>query len=204
MRWTSGPTKMGASIYLILDVINDLMEGAYAEEARLREVVSNTRLALDKARAAELLIGFVRVGFSPDYRECSKVSPVFSRLPAIGTLKLGSHGTEVVEALKPAAREFDIVKHRVSPFFGTNLEVVLRTHSVTRIYCSGISTNAVVQSTVREGHDRDYEMVVLEDCCSALTAREHACAIEDLRRFASFTTATYVQFERAVDPSTAR
>ena len=84
--------------------------------------------------------------------------------------------------------DFDIVKHRVSPFHGTNLEVILRTHGIQRIYCSGISTNAVVQAAVREGHDRDYEMVLLEDCCCALSAEEHEGAMKFLQRFCKITS----------------
>ena len=57
-----------------------------------------------------------------------------------------------------------------------------------RIYCSGISTNAVVQAAVREGHDRDYEMVLLEDCCCALSAEEHESAIKLLQRFCRVTS----------------
>jgi nicotinamidase-related amidase len=66
---------------------------------------------------------------------------------------------------------------------------------VRRIYCSGISTNAVVQAAVREGHDRDYEMVVLEDGCCGLSTQEHENAIESLRRFCVITSSVDVVFE---------
>ena len=82
-----------------------------------------------------------------------------------------------------------------SPFHGTSLDLVLRTQGIRRIYCSGISTIAVVQAAVREGHDRDYEMVVLQDCCCALSAEEHASAIESLQRFGRFVTSEDVNFE---------
>lgn len=65
------------SIYLVLDMMNDLVHAdgvngktAYGEQVRARGVIEKTRLAIHKARAAGLRIGFVRVGFSPDYREC--------------------------------------------------------------------------------------------------------------------------------------
>ena len=68
-------------------------------------------------------------------------------------------------------------------------------HGVRRIYCSGISTNAVVQAAVREGQDRDYEMVLLEDCCCALSAEEHESAIKLLQRFCKITSSTDAAFE---------
>jgi nicotinamidase-related amidase len=190
------------SIYLVLDMENDLVhaagpngKAAYGEQARARQIVANTRRALDKARAASLPVGFVRVGFSPDYRECPANSPIFSNARKNGIFKLGGWGTQVHPDLGQQAGDFDIVKHRVSPFHGTNLELILHTLGVRRIYCSGISTNAVVQAAVREGHDRDYEMVLLEDCCCALSTEEHESAIKLLQRFGQVTTSGAVAFE---------
>ena len=193
---------MSNSIYLVLDMENDLVhadgpngKAPYGEQARARKIVENTRRALDKARAAGLRIGFVRVGFSPDYRECPVNSPIFSGARKNGIFKLGEWGTEVHPGLGRQPNDFDIVKHRVSPFHGTGLDVILRTHSVRRIYCSGISTNAVVQAAVREGHDRDYEMVLLEDCCCALSPEEHESSIRLLQRFCRVATSADVVFE---------
>jgi nicotinamidase-related amidase len=190
------------SIYLVLDMENDLVhadgpngKAAYGEQSRARQIVPNTRRALDKARAAGLRIGFVRVGFSPDYRECPTNSPIFSGARKNGIFKLGTWGTQVHPDLGQQPGDFDIVKHRVSPFHGTNLDLILRTHGVRRIYCSGISTNAVVQAALREGHDRDYEMVLLEDCCCALSVEEHESAIKLLQRFGKITTSAEVVFE---------
>jgi nicotinamidase-related amidase len=189
------------SIYLVLDMMNDLVhadgpngKGPYGEQVRARDVIGKTRRAIDKARAAGLRIGFVRVGFSPDYRECPPHSPIFSGARKNGIFKLGTWGTETHPDLGQQAGDFDIVKHRVSPFYATSLEAILRAQGVKRIYCSGISTNAVVQATVREGHDRDYDLVVLEDCCCALSAEEHERAMDNLKRFCTITSSNDVTF----------
>jgi nicotinamidase-related amidase len=193
---------VSSSIYLVLDMENDLVhpdgpngKAPYGEQARGRKIVENTRRAVDKARAAGLPIGFVRVGFSPDYRECPVNSPIFSNARKNGIFKLGGWGTQVHQDLGKQPDDIDIVKHRVSPFHGTNLDLILRTHSVRRIYCSGISTNAVVQAAAREGHDHDYEMVLLEDCCCALSSEEHESSIRLLQRFCRITTSAEVVFE---------
>jgi nicotinamidase-related amidase len=190
------------AIYLVLDMENDLVhadgpngKAAYGEQVRARGVLANTRRAIDKARAAGVAIGFVRVGFSPDYRECPPNSPIFSGARKNGIFKLGTWGTQVHPDLGQQSGDFDIVKHRVSPFYATNLDAILRARGVRRIYCSGISTNAVVQAAVREGHDRDYEMVVLEDGCCGLSTQEHENAIESLRRFCVITLSVDVVFE---------
>ena len=95
--------------------------------------------------------------------------------------------------------DFDIVKHRVSPFYSTSLEAILRANGIRRIYGSCVSTNAVVQATVREGHDRDYEMVVLEDACCGLSTDEHESAIKSLQRFCRGRKRCKKQKECAVD-----
>lgn len=190
------------SIYLVLDMENDLVhadgpngKAGYSEQVQGRGIVEKTRRAIDKARAAGLPIGFVRVGFSPDYRECPPNSPIFSGARKNGIFKLGEWGTETHPDLDQQPTDFDIIKHRVSPFYSTNLEAILRANGITRIYCSGISTNAVVQAMVREGHDRDYEMIVLEDCCAGLTKEEHEYAVAGLQRFCRMTNSEEVVFE---------
>lgn len=193
---------MSGSIYLVLDMMNDLVhadgpngKAAYGEQVRGRKVIENTRRAIDKARAAAVPVGFVRVGFSPDYRECPPNSPIFSGAKKNGIFKLGTWGTETHPDLGQQPGDFDIVKHRVSPFYATSLEAILRAQGVKRIYCSGISTNAVVQATVREGHDRDYEIVVIEDACCGLSTEEHDNAIGGLKRFCKLVSSNDVVFE---------
>lgn len=189
------------SIYLVLDMENDLVsetgpngKGPLGQQVQGRGIIGKTKAAIAKARAAGLPIGFVRVGFSPDYREAPDTSVIFNGAKQHGLFKLGTWGTEVHAELAPQPGDFDIVKHRVSPFYATNLEAILRAHRIERIFCSGVSTVAVVQGTVRDAHDRDYVVTVLEDCCACPTAEDHEAAIRVLQRFATFTTSDAVDF----------
>ena len=192
---------MSDSIYLVLDMENDLVhddgfngKAAYGEQVRGRGIIAKTRHAIDKARAAGVPVGVVRVGFSPDYRECPPNSPIFSGARKNGIFKLGTWGTETHPDLGQREEDFDIVKHRVSPFYATSLEAIVRARGIRRIYCSGISTNAVVQAMVREGHDRDLEIIVLEDCCCAPSAEEHEEAVRSFKRFCVLSSSAEVVF----------
>lgn len=189
------------SIYLVLDMENDLVaedgpngKGPLGQQVRERGIIARTAAAIAKARAAGVPVGYVRVGFSPDYRECPSTSAIFSGAKQHGLFKLGTWGTEVHADLAPQPGDFDIVKHRVSPFYGTNLEPILRANRIERIFLSGVSTVAVVQGTVRDAHDRDYVCTVLEDCCASATAGDHDAAIRVLGRFATFTSSDAVEF----------
>jgi nicotinamidase-related amidase len=193
--------EVSKTIYLVLDMQNDLIhaegpsgKGPLGEQVRERGIIARTSLALQKARAASALVGFVRVGFSAHYQECPPNSPVFSGAPAAGLFKLGEWGTAIHQDIEVRETDLQIVKHRVSPFYSTTLEAQLRAQGVTRIVCSGVSTQAVVQAAVRDAHDRDYEVVVLDDCCAAHSAQEHANSIDSIRRFCRVETSESVTF----------
>lgn len=183
------------TILLVMDMMNDLVHpdgfGAksYAVACRERGVYQNTVRAISRARDAGIMVGYVRVGFSHDYRECPMNSPVFSGAKKNGIFKLETWGTEVYEDFQPQDGDADIVKHRVSPFYGTTLEPLLSANGIKRLLLSGVSTNGVVSAAVREGHDRDYACVLLEDCCAGGTDDEHNFALAGLRRYATITTA---------------
>ncbi|HMN78638.1 MAG TPA: cysteine hydrolase [Burkholderiaceae bacterium] len=189
------------AIYLVLDMQNDLVhadgpngKSPLGEQVRTRQVLEHTAAALAKARAAGVAVGFVRVGFSPEYQECPRNSPVFGGAPKAGLYKLGTWGTEIHPSLQQRPGDVQVVKHRVSPFYSTTLEAQLRAGGYTRIYCSGVSTQAVVQATVRDAHDRDYEVILIEDACCAHSEDEHRNSMGSIARFCRVTTAADVDF----------
>ena len=181
---------MKPTLFLVMDMINDLVAedgfgaNGYGVQVRARNVLANVAAAIAKARAAGVRVGYVRVGFSPDYRECPPASPIFSGARNNGVFKLGTWGTQVHPSIAPDPEDFDIVKHRVSPFYATSLEAILSANRVERIVLCGVSTNGVVHSGAREAHDRDFEVVILEDCCAGVNSEEHLHAIACLGRFA--------------------
>ena len=190
------------ALYLVLDMQNDLVhpdgpngKSPLGEQVRARNVVQNTANAIQKARAAGMKVGFVRVGFSPDYHECPPNSPIFSGAPKAGLFKLGSWGTELHPDLGAQPSDLQVIKHRVSPFYSTTLEAQLSALGIEHIICSGVSTQAVVQATVRDAHDRDFIVTVLEDCCAAHSDAEHKNSMGSLGRFCRVETVSSVKFE---------
>ncbi len=178
------------SIYLVLDMQNDLIhsEGASGKapmqaEVQSRDIINRTAKAIASARKMDIPVAFVRVAFSDDHREVNPNSQVFGPIAQNSILKMNEWGGQVHEALAPQARDWDIVKHRVSPFYQTRLEILLKREGIERIYCSGVSTQAVVQATVRDGHDRDFDMILLEDCCAAHSDEEHQNSVASIGRF---------------------
>lgn len=187
---------MKSTLFLVMDMMNDLVaeDGfsaqTYGVQVEQRGVLTATAKAIAAARAAGAKVGYVRVCFSSDYREAPEASPIFSGARKNGIFRLGTRGAEVHASLAPEPQDFDIIKHRVSPFYGTSLEPILRANGIERVVLCGVSTNGVVHSGAREAHDRDYEVVVLQDCCAGVSADEHMHALACMGRFGRIVKST--------------
>ena len=111
----------------------------------------------------------------------------------MGILAAGSPGVEVWDDLDPRPSDFYITKRRGSAFFGTDLELLLRHYGRDTVAIGGISTHQGVESAVRDGRDRDFNMVVLADGCSANPPEFHDYAIAKiLPRYARVRTVDQV------------
>lgn len=89
----------------------------------------------------------------------------------------GSPQAEVVAELMPREGEHTVIKKRLTAFYATDLELLLRSLGVETTIITGINTNTCVTGTAFEAMHRDFKVVVVGDC----VASGHG---EDLHRFA--------------------
>jgi biuret amidohydrolase len=172
-----------ATAFIGLDYINDIVhpEGKIshtAEPAAERGIIAKVNRALEIARNKEWLTILVKVGFAKGYLDHPKRSPFFGKLHEIGALEAGSSGMDFHPEIREDLADLVIVKPRISAFYGTQLDAALRARNVNRLVIAGVSTAWAVQSTVRDAHDRDYEVYVLEDACAAATEAVHQSSME--------------------------
>jgi nicotinamidase-related amidase len=101
-----------------------------------------------------------------------------------------SGGTEDVEfVLTPAPGEETVYKIGVSAFQGTRLDGLLRNAEIRDVVVAGAFTHMVVESTVRQGFDLGYRMIVVEDACCSPAAGPHNTALTiGLPNFATIVT----------------
>jgi nicotinamidase-related amidase len=128
------------------------------------------------------------VGFSADYREQPEQSPLFGPARKNGVFTLGTWATAFHPKAAPLADETVLLKHRVSAFYGTPLDLVLRNTGVRRLLIAGVATDLAVQSAARDAHDRDYVVTVVSDCCASATDRDHEDALRLLSKVAGVET----------------
>jgi nicotinamidase-related amidase len=70
-----------------------------------------------------------------------------------------------------------VVKHVVSAFYGTDLDIQLRRRGITTLVVGGIATHMGVEGTVRSAHDRAYNQIFVHDAMSSTEAALHESAL---------------------------
>jgi nicotinamidase-related amidase len=73
-----------------------------------------------------------------------------------------------------------VTKRHWGAFAGTDLEQQLQTRGIDTVVLTGISTNAGVESTARQGTGLGFAFVLVEDACSSQNAEHHRFAFENI------------------------
>ena len=182
---------------LCLDFENDVVHPdgkvsgkGYAAYNAEHNSLATLRRVQDQFRAAGLPVVHVRVGFSPSYAEQPKGSPLMGKAHDFGAFDLSGWGTDFLEEVAPQGSELVITKHRVGSFFGTPLDLTLKTMGVTDVYLTGVATDMVVESTAREAHDRDFKVNVIADCCIAASVEDQERSLKNMQKLASILVST--------------
>ena len=155
-------------------VVFDMLE-AYRPAIELAGTVAPVQRLLAGARAADVPIfwaradhrvdgaDFARTGTDTDQqlRPWTAENPPPTR-PPHGS---GSPGLQVLAELGKRAHDYDVPKHRWSAFFGTHLELSLRSRDIDTILLVGGSTHVGIASTAYAARDLDFQVVVVRDGC---------------------------------------
>jgi len=169
-----------SSALLLLDLQNEMVDpkgkvggGGLAAMVEKRGVLENAAAALQHARAANIPVVYVRLGFRADY------SDALSRAPRVEVLKnnkaaiLGTFGTQFPDSIAPGENDLIVTKQCVNPFHNTGLANWLFAKGITHLIFGGVATNLVVESTARAADDMGFTLTALEDVCASPNQEWH-------------------------------
>lgn len=180
---------------LLIDLINDIVSPGgklagkgYEAFAIRHNTLARAAALLAHARQRNDFVVHVRIGFSPHYGEQPKDSPLFGHAHRLGALQLGTWGTAFHPHVEPLPDEAVLVKHRVSAFVGTPLDLWLRSRGIKHVLIAGCSTDVGVQTTARAAHDLDYACTIVGDCCLAPCDEDHEQTLRMIAKVARVQT----------------
>lgn len=89
-------------------------------------------------------------------------------LPGSGArvLEKDSWAAAVVDELEPAPQDIRVDKHRISGFWDTPLDSILRNLGVKTLLFAGVNTDQCVMCSLQDANFLGYGCVLVEDCCA--------------------------------------
>jgi nicotinamidase-related amidase len=97
-----------------------------------------------------------------------------------GVLEEGSSGTEIYPDIAPIKGETIITKHRYSAWFGTDLDIVVRTLGVDALIICGTTTDRCTGLTAYEAFMRDLKVIFPEDANATFQDEVHKAMLISL------------------------
>ncbi len=156
--------------------LHDAVKGVMEQE----HMLPNSVETVEKARELGATIIHAPITFTPDYHELSPTPyGILKGVVDSKSFRKGTWGAEIVQDLTPT--EQDIVvegKRGLDAFASTNLNFILRSRGITTIALGGFLTNCCVESTMRTGYEKGFDVITLKDCTATLSEEEQRLAVE--------------------------
>ncbi|MDR6861371.1 isochorismatase family protein [Variovorax guangxiensis] len=198
-----------SSALLVIDLQNAFIHDkgtlgiSGVDTQRLSSIVPVLAELIPRCQAAGIpVIWTVQEHFAVDAsRARKKLAGHTSRRKQVSALA-GSWDEEIVEELKPLAAvnpAYVIRKHRFGAFYETRLEMMLKMLGTRTLFVAGTTTNACVETSIREAYLRDYDVVALDDCISGVNGeweetaknvwKQYFCEISDSKEMGAWIDA---------------
>jgi nicotinamidase-related amidase len=176
---------------LVVDMQNDFchpdgwLASIGVDVAPAREAIAPLQTLLPGLRQAQVPIIWLNWGNRPDllnisaglrhvYNPTGRGVGLADPLPANGApvLTKGSWAAAVVEELIPDADDIWVDKYRMSGFWDTPLDSILRNLGKTTLLFCGVNIDQCVMATLQDANFNGYDCILVQDGC-ATTSPEY-------------------------------
>lgn len=113
----------------------------------------------------------------------------------------GSEGQAIVDELAPQPGDWVVKKYRSSGFWGTNLDLLLRSNGIASLVITGATTEGCVESTARDALFNDYYVVIAEDCVASDDPAQHDASMLLMRHRFDIATAEQIAAVWSASPA---
>ena len=148
-------------------------------------ILPNVARLAQAFRQAKRPVIFIRHVHHPDHLDSGIMGWWWS-----GMCLEGSPESEVHPALAPLPGEKQVLKHRYSAFYNTDLETVLRCLKVEDLVITGVMSNLCCESTARDAYFRDYRVFFLADGSGSVSEELHLATLLNLAFGFAYVTTT--------------
>jgi len=178
---------------IIINLIEEMLsaKGRYnhcREHAMEQQIIARTNAAAAYARVRKIPVIWVKTGFSDDYHDIPRFSPLYNRIKQMGALRLSTPACDWVAGLEVLPEDHQVVKKAVSAFAGNQLIEWLREHHCHHLLLAGMSTSLTIESTARHAHDEQFQVSLLQDLCAASTVETHQQSLYSLQEIVEITS----------------
>ena len=167
---------------VVVDVQNALVSkggmidliGTYDVSER-QKIIAPLKDVTERARAKGCKIVYTVDQCSDDFHECGgPSSPHWYKNIVLMSYRTfpehrdkllirGTWGAEIVEMLKPQPGDIVVEQRRLSAFFETGLDVMLKGNNIKYLLFGGITTNICVEAGLRDAYYLDYFPILISD-----------------------------------------
>lgn len=193
----SGP-EIDRSALVIVDMQNDFVhvDGAVAQRARenpavgidmpfLLGTIPHVKRLADAFRGAGRPVIYVTQVLRADYSDAAMPYWRAGRGVRSGNrtfLVEGSWGAQIVDELKPEPGDHSVVKKGFGGFANTPLDTILRNLGVTTCVVAGVTTCVCVSTTIRQGVELNYRMIIASDAVAEVHRDTHEAELKTMAR----------------------
>ncbi len=162
---------------LIVDFIKGFTDPASGVGRDYSAPIGVTGELLSLFRQSALPVIFTTQVYQPDLND----GGVFlQKVPALGVLKRGSPWVAVDERLRPRPSERLVEKQYASAFFGTMLDVELRSMGVDTVVIAGCTTSGNVRAGALDAMQHGFRAVVVRDAVGDRSPQVHEANLNEL------------------------
>ncbi|SPE32285.1 putative Isochorismatase hydrolase [Candidatus Sulfotelmatomonas gaucii] len=145
-----------------VDMQNRFVEGYPISAPDGLAVLERINTVAAACRKAGILVVHTSHVFRPDGANLGRLAE-FDPPVKSGILNKGSEAAGLHKKLVVDERDVLLDKPRFGAFYGTDLELILRTREIDTVIISGIASNVCCDTTAREASVRDFRVLFLSD-----------------------------------------